>query len=95
MCCLHSAPWWRRHWGRTRIIEVEVADEMLDGWKVWLDWQRISSPDNRAEIEALEADQGNYLGYVRVVGRRRTEAKLEEPIVSVPVEYTKHPLQRT
>jgi len=33
---------------------------------------------NAAEIKTLEADAGRYLGYVRVVGRRRGEAKLEE-----------------
>jgi hypothetical protein len=34
------------------------------------------------------------LGYARVVGRRRDQAKLENPIVSLPAEYTKKPLLR-
>ncbi len=29
--CLHSAEWWRRHWGRTGIVDVEVADTMPEG----------------------------------------------------------------
>jgi SAM-dependent methyltransferase len=94
MWCLHSASWWQRHWERTGIVEVEVADAMSDGWQVWLDWQRTSSPDNRVEIDALEADRGSHLGYVRVVGRRRAEAKLEEPIGSIPASYKKQPLLR-
>jgi hypothetical protein len=45
-------------------------------------------------IKALEADRGEYLGYVRIVGRRRTDAILPEQILSVPTEYIKRPLLR-
>jgi len=93
--CLHSADWWRRHWERTGIVDVELADSMLDGWQLWLDWHKVICPDNRAEIEALQVDCGSYLGYVRVVGRRRDNVKLEEPIVSIPTHYTKMPLLRS
>jgi cyclopropane fatty-acyl-phospholipid synthase-like methyltransferase len=92
--CLHSAPWWRRHWERTDIMEIELADTMPDGWQRWLDWLRAIAPDNTVEIDALAADRGNYLGYVRLVGRRRTEAKLLDHIVSLPTQYTKKPLLR-
>jgi SAM-dependent methyltransferase len=95
MSCLHSAQWWRRHWERGGVLGVELADPMPDGWQVWLDWQRTACPDNRVEIEAVEADRGRYLGYVRVVGRHRPEAKLDEPIASLPVEYTNRPLLRS
>jgi cyclopropane fatty-acyl-phospholipid synthase-like methyltransferase len=93
--CLHSAAWWRRHWERTGIMEIDLADTMPDGWQRWLDWQRVIAPDNVAEIKAIEADRGGYLGYARVVGRRRGQAKLEDPIVSLPAEYTKKPLLRS
>jgi len=93
--CLHSAPWWRRHWERTGIMAVELADTMPEGWQAWLEWQRTICPDNHTEIKAVEADRGSYLGYVRVVGRRRVEAKLEEPMVSMPAQYTQKPLLRS
>ena len=92
--CLHSAAWWRRHWERTGILDVEVADTLPDGWRFWLDWLKLVAPDNATEIQALEADAGRHLGYVRVVGRRRAEAQLLEPIVSVPTQYAKKPLLR-
>ncbi len=92
--CLHSAPWWRRHWERTGIVAVERADTMPDGWQLWLDWQRAICPDNSTELQAVEADHGRYLGYVRVVGRR-TAAKLDELIVSVPTQYAQTPLLRS
>jgi SAM-dependent methyltransferase len=95
MWCLHSAAWWRRHWERTGILSVEVADTMSDGGQVWLDWQRTICPDNVSEIKSLEFDAGRYMSYVRVVGRRRAEAKLEEPITFIPSHYSQKPLLRS
>ena len=96
---LHSAAWLRTHWARTGILNVELADTMPEGWKVWLDWHHAVAPDNSVEIQALEADAGRYLGYVRVIGRRRGETRLEEycwpdPLRSFPVNYTQKPLLR-
>jgi ubiquinone/menaquinone biosynthesis C-methylase UbiE len=96
----HSAAWWRRHWERTGIVDVELADTMPDGWQIWLDWQHVVAPENATEIKALSADGGQYLGYVRLVGRRRGEAKLEEycwpdTMRSVPPQYTQKPLLRS
>jgi cyclopropane fatty-acyl-phospholipid synthase-like methyltransferase len=92
--CLHSAPWWQRHWERTGILDVEVADTLPDGWRLWRDWLQQIAPDNVTEMRALEADAGSYLGYVRVVGRRRADAPLSEPVASVPTEYVQKPLLR-
>jgi SAM-dependent methyltransferase len=94
MWCLHSAAWWRRHWERTGIVDLVVADTLPDGWQLWRAWHNEVAPDNTVEIRALEADRGSYLGYVRVVGRRRPDAQLEEPIVSIPAHYSKAPLLR-
>jgi SAM-dependent methyltransferase len=96
---IHSAAWWRRHWERTGILAVEVADDMPDGWQRWLEWQRAVAPDNSVEIKAVEDDAGRYLGYVRVVGRRCAGVKLEEycwpdTLRSIPPQYTKKPLLR-
>src|SRR5213075_2057302 len=95
MVCLHSAAWWRRHWERTGIMEIELADTMPEGWQRWLDWLREVAPDNEVEIKAFKADRGRYLGYVRLVGRRRGQAKLADHIVSIPAQYTKKPLLRS
>ncbi len=92
--CLHSAAWWRRHWERTGIVDIHLADAMPDGWQRWLDWHRVIAPDNHPEIQALEADCGRYFGYVRVVSRRRSDVELPEHIVSVPTEYSEKPLFR-
>jgi hypothetical protein len=93
--CLHSAAWWRRHWERTGIMDIELADTLADGWQLWLDWHRAVAPNNAAEIAALEADRGRYLGYVRMVGRRNGGVELADHIVSVPAQYTRKPLLRS
>ncbi len=91
---MHSPAWWRRHWERTGIVTVEVADSMPNGWRHWLEWHRTIAPENRLEIETLEADGGRHLGYNRVVGRRRRDAVLNEPIVSIPSNYVRKQLIR-
>ena len=63
-------------------MDVELADTMPDGWHFWLDWHRAIAPDNATEIKAVEADEGRYLGYVRLVGRRRGQVKLEEYLLA-------------
>src|SRR5215475_9570608 len=96
---IHSAPWWRRHWERTGIMDIDLADTMPDGWQFWLEWQRAVAPDNATEIKALEDDGGRGLAYIRLVGRRRDQVKLEEycwpdTMRSLPPQYTKKPLLR-
>jgi SAM-dependent methyltransferase len=94
MYCLHSAAWWHWHWERTGILDVELADCMPQGWQFWLQWQKVVAPENLIEIRAVESDGGSYLGYVRAVGRRRLDAKLDDVIQSIPAEYNAQPLLR-
>jgi hypothetical protein len=75
---MHSAEWWRRHWERTGIVEIELADSMPDGWKLWSHWQRTAWPHNTSEIEMIERDAGRWFTYIRVVGRRRVGAILQD-----------------
>ena len=94
MWSLHSAQWWSQLWQRTGLVQVELADTMPDGWLRWLDWHRLIAPDNALEIAALEEDGGDYLGYMRVVSRRRPDVVLNEPIVALPANYQQKPLLR-
>ena len=94
MWSLHSAAWWRRHWERTDLVTIAVADTMPEAWQAWLDWQRVVAPENVTEIEAVQVDRGRFIGYVGVVGRRRSGARLDDPIVSIPTRYTRKPLLR-
>jgi ubiquinone/menaquinone biosynthesis C-methylase UbiE len=94
MLSMHSSPWWRRHWEKSGIVDVQLADSMPDGWQLWLEWLETIAPENLMEIEAVRTDAGRSLGYNRVVGRRRSDACLNPPIVTIPPNYTQKPLLR-
>lgn len=94
-CYLHAAEWWRRHWEKTGIVEVELADTLDGGWRFWLDWLKLIAPENSVEIQTLEADQGRNLGYTRVIARRKPDAKLFDLAISVPADYRPAPLLRS
>lgn len=92
--CLHSSAWWRRHWQRSGIVTVEIADSLIDGWQFWRDWLMLVAPENEKEIRAVASDAGRNFGYVRAVGRRRAEVQLFDPLMSIPAEYSPKPLLR-
>jgi len=94
LCSLHSAAWWRRHWERSGILDIRLADSLPEGWRFWLDWLKLVAPENVLEVQTLEADAGRHLGYVRVLGRRRDGVALSEPVLSVPTQYLKKPVLR-
>lgn len=91
---LHPASWWRRHWERTGLLDMEVADTLPEGWRHWRDWLRLIAPDNTMELASLEADAGSHLGYVRLTGRLREGILIPEPVVSIPYHYQQAPLLR-
>lgn len=76
----HSPDWWRRHWVKTGLVEVETADLLPDGWRHWVNWDEASLelgyvPEQFAAelpewIEAMRTDAGRNLGFTRVAARR-------------------------
>lgn len=97
--CLHSADWWRHHWARTGLAHVELADAMPEAWRVWAHWQRQISPENTAEIEAVERDAGQYLSYIRLVARREAGIQLQpyawpDGSFSLPPAYERTEIER-
>lgn len=73
---IHSVDWWRRHWERTGLVEIEAADTMVDGWELWSAWHHYIAPFNSSEIEAIETDAGRHMGYIRLTGRRKPNMEL-------------------
>jgi len=73
--CFHTADWWRRLWERSSLVDVELADTLPDGWRIWLQHEiAIDAAGTNpfpSDQEVLEADGGRYLGFVRMVARRR------------------------
>jgi len=78
-CSFHDPSWWRTHFEKTGLVEVEVADDVEDGWADWLRFDELTAPrldgwrKEAAERSAamLRADGGQHLGFARVVARWR------------------------
>lgn len=70
----HTCAWWEKHWKQTGLVDIEIADTLFEGWRDWLQFEEAKSAagTNRwpEEAEALRADEGRYLGFVRLVARR-------------------------
>jgi cyclopropane fatty-acyl-phospholipid synthase-like methyltransferase len=71
----HTADWWKRHWGRTGLVDIELCDTQPDGWELWLRWSEACDAAgvsmHGSDTEFLRADGGRYLGFVRMVARRK------------------------
>jgi ubiquinone/menaquinone biosynthesis C-methylase UbiE len=66
---------WRQIWeGSNRVDRIE-ADTMPDGWRHWRDFENALEEAEKSRFasvaEALDEDQGRYLGFVRLVGKRK------------------------
>lgn len=72
---LHTADWWRRHLKRSGILDFDVVEPLEDGWKLWLEWERIRDGGGfsgfPSDAETIEADGGRFLGFVTIVARVR------------------------
>ncbi len=78
----HSPDWWRRHLDSTKLMTVERADLVPDGWRQWSDWCQIcaglrlepifsgSDVQTIQEGEAIGRDAGRTIGFTRIVARR-------------------------
>lgn len=61
----HTAAWWRRHWARTGLVDVERSENMPEAWELWRRHERGD------DARVVEADRGVYMGMIRSVCRKR------------------------
>ncbi len=64
----HSPGWWRHHWTKTGLVDVEVADTFPDGegFTVFITWAKTM----KREQGLLSVDGGRNISFVRLVGRK-------------------------
>jgi SAM-dependent methyltransferase len=73
----HTSDWWRNLWERTGLVKLQIVDTMPDGIGAWLQWKkaRVAAGDQsdslRTDIRVMEADQGRYMGFLRMIGTNR------------------------
>ncbi len=65
----HSADWWRWHFEKTGLVEVELADTFPDreGYEIYRRWDQVM----RYDVLLTEIDQGQNITFVRLVARRK------------------------
>jgi SAM-dependent methyltransferase len=88
-----TADAWRDLWEQSNRVDVTLVDTLHDGWKLWRDWEIALEDSGKSPFpsvaEALDNDQGRYLGFVRVVGTRKEGASprnLYEPSLLTRLE---------
>jgi cyclopropane fatty-acyl-phospholipid synthase-like methyltransferase len=77
-CSFHSAAWWRSHWEKTGLLNVEVADTLPDGWKLWLEWNELCADFGREQLreiatkeaEMLRVDDGRSFCFTRLIAQK-------------------------
>ena len=77
-CSFHSPAWWRRHWEKTGLMELEVADALPNGWKLWLEWNDLCAECGleklrqlaSQEAEMLRVDGGRTFGFTRLIAQK-------------------------
>jgi SAM-dependent methyltransferase len=86
-----TAAFWADLWaGSPQVTEVAV-DGQPDGWKHWRDFERALELAGKSIFpsvaEALDRDQGQYLGFMRVRARRTAadDVNLYDPSLGVRV----------
>lgn len=84
----HSPGWWRRHWERSGLVSVESADLMPNGWKHWLTSDSLCTEwrGQEGDAELLRADAGRYLGFARLVARRKPDDQSLQQLEAKPDE---------
>ena len=87
---MNSVDWWQRHWGRYPEMEVERCEALPDGWESWVRWHELCLEHGRrddwaeSELRQLRVDQGRYLGFVRMVGRREINGQVQIGTTFIP-----------
>jgi len=82
---MNSVDWWERHWNRYPEMDVEHRKALPNGWQSWVRWHELCLGHGRrddwaeSEIRQFREDEGRYLGFVRMVGRRTHEMTLIGP----------------
>jgi ubiquinone/menaquinone biosynthesis C-methylase UbiE len=76
-----TAEFWRTLWSGSPMAADVAAVTQPDGWRHWRDFERALSAAGKnifpSDAEALDKDQGRYMGFIRLTARR-TDAAAED-----------------
>ena len=66
--------WWQNLWSRCGKVTNARVDTLPDGWRHWSDFEKALEESGKnvfpSDAEALEADHGNYIGFIGAIEER-------------------------
>lgn len=69
-----TAGWYERLWKRCGKVHDVRTDTLAEGWRHWRDFERAIEAAGKnifpSDAEALDADGGRFIGFVRALARR-------------------------
>jgi cyclopropane fatty-acyl-phospholipid synthase-like methyltransferase len=70
---VHAIAWWRRHWEKTELVEVDCAEALPESETLLRDYVRNRPPeqDEDAIMRAVPQDHGGLITLFRLVARKR------------------------
>lgn len=89
--CFKTAAFWRELWSRCAAVCEVAVETQPDGWRHWRDFERAVEMAGKSVFpsyaEALDRDQGRWLGFHRLIARRTdsSEYDLYDPGLGVRV----------
>ena len=84
MYTFHTSWWWKQLWEYSKNIEVLHSRHMTDGFDVWRHWEKdiIGADSSGDMLNLLEADGGEFLTFVRTVGRKKDFLKMVKNLLT-------------
>ncbi len=77
--CFHTLEWWKAHWQRPQIVNINHADSLNDNLQEWIDFEEIKHTAGTVrfpeELPAIEADKGKNLAFHRIVAKKNEKDK--------------------
>ncbi|MCL2285524.1 MAG: methyltransferase domain-containing protein [Firmicutes bacterium] len=79
-CTWQTLPWWKSLWDGSGLVDIKHADYLPDGCSLWARWDKVllgeaktqqDMESHKADIEILERDNGEYIGFIRMVATKK------------------------
>lgn len=71
----HTIDWWKKHFIRTELVDVEHAEVLDDNLLSWIEFEEIKHTAGTVrfpnELPALSDDKGQYLALMRMIARKK------------------------
>lgn len=77
MFCFHTVEWWKKHWEKTALVDINNAEELKDMWQLWYEWESeleaidMINPNKGSDLEFLKLDNGKYVQFFRMIATKK------------------------